>query len=174
MRADVRGNGSYDVTTTGAADAGRAAARPDDAARRASGARTKARAHARAGRRARRAPRAPRRAPSRASRTCRSRATTRSTPTRSSRRLPELSQVDLGTVEAYERRKQNRTTVLERITVLRASEPWAGYDELRRRRAPAAAVRRRRGAARAVREYERAHKNRAGVIEATERELANA
>ena len=41
------------------------------------------------------------------------RATTRSPPTRSTARLPELSQVDLAKVDSYERRHENRTTVVE-------------------------------------------------------------
>src|SRR5215207_2126512 len=45
-------------------------------------------------------------------------------------RLPELSQAELGTVAAYERRHRKRTTVLERIASLREDEPWAGYDAL--------------------------------------------
>src|SRR3712207_8253815 len=42
-----------------------------------------------------------------------------------------LSQVDLAKVDAYERKNQNRTTILNRISSLRGDEPWAGYDELR-------------------------------------------
>ena len=64
--------------------------------------------------------------------------------------------------------------MLDRISALRASEPWPGYDELtvdELRGALAKADERR---ALAAREYERAHKNRAGVIAATERELSNA
>ena len=54
------------------------------------------------------------------------------------------------------------------------SEPWPGYDEM-----TVAEVRERLGAgdedrARSVRSYERAHKNRAGVIDAAERERATA
>src|ERR1700754_2327239 len=45
-------------------------------------------------------------------------------------RLPDLSQIDLAKIDSYERRHQNRTTALGRITTLRTSEPWAGYDEL--------------------------------------------
>ena len=79
-------------------------------------------------------------------------------------RLPGLSQVDLGKVEAYERKGQSRTTVLDRIASLRGDEPWAGYDEQ-----TVAEIRRRldnapEDQAKAVREYERAHKDRAGVL----------
>ena len=45
-------------------------------------------------------------------------------------KFTELSQIDLAKIDSYERKNQNRTTVLSRITSLRADEPWAGYDEL--------------------------------------------
>ena len=45
-------------------------------------------------------------------------------------RLAELSQIDLAKIDSYERKNQNRATVLSRITTLRGDEPWAGYDEL--------------------------------------------
>ncbi len=90
------------------------------------------------------------------------------------RRLPGLSQIDLAKIDAYERRGENRTTILSRIASLRSQEPWPGYDEM-----TVAEVRERLGAgdedrARSVRSYERTHKNRAGVIDAAERETATA
>jgi len=82
-------------------------------------------------------------------------------------RLPELSQTELGKVEAYERRHDNRSTVTERIAALRSTEPWPGYDD--QTADEVASVLRsagdddsRRGAAR---DYERTHKNRATVLE---------
>src|SRR5512142_1298924 len=45
-------------------------------------------------------------------------------------KLPELSQIDLAKVDAYERKNDKRTTVLSRVTALRGQEPWPGYDEL--------------------------------------------
>lgn len=45
-------------------------------------------------------------------------------------KLPELSQIDLAKVDSYERKNDNRTTILSRITALRGQEPWPGYDEL--------------------------------------------
>jgi ferritin-like metal-binding protein YciE len=87
-------------------------------------------------------------------------------------RLPELTQVELTQVETYERRKDNRTTVLSRIDALRSSEPWAGYDEQTVDEIRDALGKADEATARAARDYERAHKQRAGVIEATERELA--
>ena len=42
----------------------------------------------------------------------------------------ELSQVDLAKVAVYERKNDNRSTVLDRISPLQGDEPWPGYDEL--------------------------------------------
>ena len=41
-------------------------------------------------------------------------------------KLPELSQIDLAKVDSYERKNQNRTTVLSRISALSGREPWPG------------------------------------------------
>jgi len=89
-------------------------------------------------------------------------------------RLPELSQIDLAKVDSYERRHQNRTTVLGRITTLRGDEPWAGYDELTVAEIQSVLSEGDEDRVKQVRAYERDHKNRAGVLQATERELSNA
>jgi hypothetical protein len=89
-------------------------------------------------------------------------------------KLSDLSQVDLAKVDAYERKQQNRTTVLNRVSSLRGNEPWPGYDELTAAEVRAALADADEDRAKAVQVYERAHKNRAGVLSATERELANA
>jgi hypothetical protein len=88
-------------------------------------------------------------------------------------RLADLSQIDLAKVKAYERKKDNRSTVLSRISTLEASEPWPGYDELTVEEIRAA-VGDDDERASSVRSYERAHKNRAGVLNAVEREPVNA
>jgi ferritin-like metal-binding protein YciE len=88
-------------------------------------------------------------------------------------KLTELSQIDLAKVKAYERKKDNRSTVLSRISTLEASEPWPGYDELTVEEIRAA-VGDDDERASSVRSYERAHKNRAGVLNAVEREPVNA
>ncbi len=111
MRSDVQGRGSYDASTTGAADAARTAGRT--AGRTARGSTSKARA-----------------------------------ATRGAGQTPG-SQTG-------------------------ASQPWSGYDEqtaaqVRETLADADARQ-----ARTVRDYERAHRNRAGVIQAAERELTQA
>ena len=156
VRADVRGNGSYDITTTGAADAARTVAR-----------KTARTARKRTGAKPARATRA--RRPGPADRALRLAQRRRDRPPAAGALAGRAR-----AVEAYERRKDGRATVLERITALRASEPFPGYDELDvdelQKRLSGADEQR----ARAAREYERAHKNRAGVIEATERQLTNA
>lgn len=87
-------------------------------------------------------------------------------------RLPGLSQIDLAKVDAFERRHEDRTTVLSRTASLRREEPWPGYDELsveEIRSTLAKANGDERLVAR-VRSYERSHKDRAGVHAAVERE----
>jgi ferritin-like metal-binding protein YciE len=171
VRADIRGNGSYAIATTGAGETARAAGRTTRAAAKRGGTKAK--------RTARKAPGA-----TRAEGTARG-AVAREQDLPIARykslnadeilaRLPDLSQVELGKVDAYERRNDNRSTVTDRISTLRASEPWAGYDELTVDELRSALAQADESRARKAREYEKAHKNRAGVIEATERELANA
>lgn len=89
-------------------------------------------------------------------------------------RLTGLSQVDLAKVDAYERKGENRATVTSRIASLRGQEPWPGYDELSVSEIRSALDLGNERQVRSVRAYERAHKNRSGVISATERELAHA
>jgi ferritin-like metal-binding protein YciE len=88
-------------------------------------------------------------------------------------RLAGLSQNELAAVDAYERTHGDRSTIRSRIETLRADEPWEGYDAL-----TVEEIRAQLGEddsrADAVRTYERAHKNRAGVMSAVEREVSNA
>jgi ferritin-like metal-binding protein YciE len=85
-------------------------------------------------------------------------------------KLSELSQIDLAKVDAFERKNENRSTVLSRISSLRADEPWRGYDELGVQEIRTALSDADDDRAATVRSYERAHKNRAGVLSAAERE----
>jgi ferritin-like metal-binding protein YciE len=87
-------------------------------------------------------------------------------------RLAELSQVDLAKVAAYERKHQKRSTVLGRIDSLQGDEPWPGYDELTADEVRAVLAGGDDDRIKEVRAYERAHKNRAGVIKAAERQAA--
>jgi hypothetical protein len=89
-------------------------------------------------------------------------------------KLAELSQIDLAKIDAYERKNQNRSTILSRISTLQGDEPWAGYDELTAAEVQAVLSEGDDERAKQVRSYERAHKNRAGVIKAAEREHSNA
>jgi ferritin-like metal-binding protein YciE len=89
-------------------------------------------------------------------------------------RLTRVSQVDLAKIDAYERRNQNRTTVLTRISSLRGDEPWPGYDELTAGEVKAVLSEGDDERAERVRAYERAHKNRAGVLNASERQHSTA
>ena len=89
-------------------------------------------------------------------------------------KLPDLSQIDRAKIEAYERKNQNRTTILSRVTSLRSDEPWAGYDELTAAEVVAVLAEGDDDRSNDVRSYERAHKNRASVLKAAERELTSA
>jgi hypothetical protein len=165
--ADVHGEGSYDVKKTGAADATRKTARKTASTAK------------RAARQTRRAPGA-----TRAQGAARG-AVAREQDLPIARygtlnadeitaRLPELSQVELTLVDVYERRNDARTTILARIDALKADQPWTGYDSQN-----VDGIRRALGnaddaTARAALDYERAHKQRAGVLAAAARETANA
>jgi ferritin-like metal-binding protein YciE len=89
-------------------------------------------------------------------------------------KLSELSQIDLAKVDSYERKNNNRTTILSRISALRGQEPWPGYDELTVAEIESVLGEGDEQRAKDVAAYERAHKNRAGVLRTTQRETANA
>jgi ferritin-like metal-binding protein YciE len=90
------------------------------------------------------------------------------------KRLPQLSQIDLGKVDAYERRHENRSTVLDRVKALRGNEPWPGYDELNANEVVSALGDASDERIETVRTYERGHKDRTTVLRATERRLTHA
>ena len=89
-------------------------------------------------------------------------------------RLSDLPQVELAKVDGYERRNQNRTTITERISSLRGDEPVPGYDEMNADEVIKRLTDGDERLADEVREYERRHKNRSGVLRATERQTATA
>ena len=64
--------------------------------------------------------------------------------------------------------------MLSRVDTLRGSEPWPGYDELTADEVQSVLAEGDDDRAEQVRSYERSHKNRAGVLRATERERATA
>jgi len=174
VRAEVRGDGSFDVGATGAGEAiGEAV---DEAAEAVRASTSKAK---RASRQARRVP-----GVAQAEGEVKGAVASESdlaisrydslTAQEITGRLPALSQIDIVKIDAYERRNENRTTILDRIDALRGEEPWPGYDELNADDVQAAINDGDDDLAQAVRAYERTHKDRVSVMKATERELAGA
>jgi ferritin-like metal-binding protein YciE len=164
--AEIDGDPSYDITETGAADAARATART---------------ATAKAKRTARQARKVP--GVARVEGELKGAVASADdlaiarydalTAEEIASKLTELSQIDLAKVDAYERKHENRTTILSRITSLRGNEPWPGYDELNVDAIRSELADADNDRVASVRSYERAHKNRAGVLSVAERELAN-
>ena len=174
VRAEVEGNGSYDLSKTGAADATRGAGKAAKETTRSGTARAK------------RGARQARKVPGVAQAEGQAKGAVASagdlaiarydklTADEIVSKLGDLSQVDLAKVDSYERKSQNRTTILTKITSLRGDEPWAGYDELSAAEIESVLGEGDDDRAKDVRSYERSHKNRAGVLKAAERDLANA
>ena len=173
-KAELKGDPSYDITKTGAADSARAVGR--------SAAKTTRKASTRAKRTTRQARKVPgvARAEGQAKGAV---ASERDLPIAGygklnadeiAAKLSELSQIDLAKVDSFERKNENRTTVLNRISTLRGNEPWPGYDEQTASEIQTALSAADEKRAKDVRTYERAHKDRASVIQASERELSNA
>jgi ferritin-like metal-binding protein YciE len=92
---------------------------------------------------------------------------------RQARKVPGVAQAE-GQVKGAVADEEDRATVLSRIETLRGDEPWPGYDELNVSDVQAALSTRDDRQIEQVRSYESSHKNRAGVIKATERQLAKA
>jgi ferritin-like metal-binding protein YciE len=172
--AEIEGDPSYELSKTGAADAARATGKAAAKSARKTGAKAK-----RSARQARKVP-----GVAQAEGQVKGAVASESdlaiagydklTADEIAGKLSDLSQIDLAKVDSYERRHENRTTVLERISSLRGDEPWAGYDELTAAEVQAAVNEADDDRVKAIRSYERAHKARAGVLKATERELASA
>jgi len=172
--ADVKGNPSYDVMTTGAADAVRDAAKTAKTAARKTTTATK------------RTARQARKVPGVAQAEGQVKGTLAAegdlaiarydslTADEIAAKLTDLSQIDLAKIDSYERKNQNRTTVLSRITSLRGNEPWAGYDELTAADVQSVLAEGDDERIKQTLSYERSHKNRAGVIKTAERERTTA
>jgi ferritin-like metal-binding protein YciE len=168
-QAELEGDGSYDVSTTGAADAAR------DAGRTAK--KTAGRSSARAKRTARQARKVP--GVAQAEGQAKGAAASEGdlpiarydklTADEIVGRLGGLSQVDLAKVDSYERKNQGRSTIQTKIESLRGAEPWPGYDELSAAEIESALAAGDDGTAKKVRTYERSHKDRASVLKAAER-----
>jgi ferritin-like metal-binding protein YciE len=174
VRSDIRGNPSYDIGKTGAADAARSTSE------RARGAASDVTSSAK------RTARNARKVPGVAQAEGQIKGALASegdlaitgygklTAAEIVEKLPHLSQIDLAKIASYERKTQNRTTILSRITGLRGDEPWAGYDELGVDEIRAELDESDEEHIKRVRSYEHSHKNRSGVIDATERNLVKA
>ena len=172
--ADIEGDPSYELTKTGAADAARATGKAAAKSARKTGAKAK-----RSTRQARKVP-----GVAQAEGQVKGAVASQSdlaiagydklTAEEIVAKLSELSQIDLAKVDSYERRHENRTTVLDRVSSLRGDEPWPGYDELTAAEVQTAVNAADDDRVKAIRSYERAHKARAGVLKATEHELATA
>jgi ferritin-like metal-binding protein YciE len=183
--AEFDGDGSYDVTETGAADAAREVSRTAKRTARQGAGQAKRTARQGAGQ-AKRTARQARKVPgvARAEGTVKGAVASASdlaipkydslSADEIQERLAELSQIDLAKVNAYERKNQNRSTITSRIDSLQGDEPWPGYDELSVDEVRGVLSEGDDARAKDVRAYERKHKARAGVIQATERELSNA
>ena len=174
VRAEINGDPSYEITTTGAADTVRDAGAATQKAARATSGATK-----RTARRARKVPGVAQvegqvKGALAGEQDLAIAGYDKLTAEQITDKLTGLSQIDLAKIDSYERRHQDRTTILSRVTSLRGSEPWPGYDELTTTEVQAVLSEGDEERVRAVRAYERAHKNRAGVLKATEREIANA
>lgn len=83
-------------------------------------------------------------------------------------RLKGFSQRELRMIDAYERKRENRTTITDKIAKLTGEEPWSGYDEAGVDGITRAMTDTDAETARKVRTYEREHKDRAGVIAAAD------
>ena len=172
VRSEIRGNPSYEISKTGAADAARSASESvKGTARDATSS-------------AKRTARKARKVPGVAQAEGQVKGALASegdlaitgygklTATEITEKLAPLSQVDLAKIDSYERKNENRNTILSRITSLRGDEPWPGYDDLSVDEIRAVLDEGDEDRVKRVRSYERSHKNRAGVIDASERELA--
>jgi hypothetical protein len=86
-------------------------------------------------------------------------------------KLPALSQRTLAKVGAYERAHDSRATVLNRVEALKGDEPTRGYDELTVADIQKLLTDGDEDLAKRVRDYERSHAARSGVLQAAERQL---
>ena len=83
--------------------------------------------------------------------------------------LRELSQVELGAVETYERSHRARPEVLNKLRFMRTSEPLPGYDALTSEQITEALADADTETVKAVRNYERKFQRRRDVLEEAER-----
>ncbi len=83
-------------------------------------------------------------------------------------KLKGFSQRELRKIDAYERKRKNRATIVDKIAKLTGEEPWSGYDEAGVEAITKTLTETDGETVRQVRTYEREHKDRATVIEAAD------
>ena len=88
-----------------------------------------------------------------------------------SERLSQLSQVELATVETYERAHEDRPVVLDKLRYMQGTEPVPGYDALTPEQIAEALAGADAETVRAVRDYERKFRHRQSVMEEAARAL---
>lgn len=86
-------------------------------------------------------------------------------------RLNGFSQRELRMIDAYERKRENRATITDKIAKLTGDEPWSGYDEQSADAITTALGEADADSARKVKSYEREHKARTGVIETADKRI---
>jgi hypothetical protein len=85
--------------------------------------------------------------------------------------LAQLSQVELVTVETYERAHEARPVVLDKLRYMRGSEPLPGYDGLTTEQIATALAGADAETVKAVRDYERKFQRRQSVLDEAARVL---
>jgi hypothetical protein len=85
-------------------------------------------------------------------------------------KLNGFSQRELRMIGAYEAKRENRATIMDRIAKLTGEEPWAGYDEQTVDAITSALAGSDADTARKVLAYERDHKSRATVVDEAKRQ----
>jgi hypothetical protein len=86
-------------------------------------------------------------------------------------RLSQLSQVELASVEIYERAHGNRPAVLDKLRYMHDTEPLPGYDALTTEQIAEALADVDAETVRAVRDYERKFQHRHAVLDEAARAL---
>jgi hypothetical protein len=85
--------------------------------------------------------------------------------------LSQLSQVELATVETYERAHGNRPVVLDKLRYMRSNEPVPGYDTLTPEQIAETLAGADAETVKAVRDYERKFQHRQSVLDEAARVL---
>jgi hypothetical protein len=88
-------------------------------------------------------------------------------------RLAQLSQVELATVESYERAHGKRPAVLHKLHYMQGTEPVAGYDALAAEQIADVLADADAETVRAIRDYERKFQRRHSVLGEAARVLPN-